>query len=86
MEHEEDNYQYHFVVTFDINKKLFYIDHDALARFDEGPVYVGEGVWKNLDEKTEGFYTTLSTVLHNALQEGNQFVIDAIEAGLNESN
>ena len=82
----EDNYQYSFVVSFDLNKRLFFLDHDALARFDEGPVYAGDGVWKNLDEKTEGFYTTLSTVLHNALQEGNQFVIDAIEAGLNESN
>ena len=83
----EDNYQYSFVVSFDLNKRLFFLDNDTLlARFENGPVYAGDGTWKNLDEKTEGFYTTLSTVLHNALQEGNQFVIDAIEAGLNESN
>lgn len=79
----EDNYQYSFVVSFDLNKRLFFLDNDTLlARFENGPVYAGNGVWKNLDEKTEGLYTTLNTVLHNSLQDGNQFVIDAIEAGL----
>ena len=83
---EEDNYQYSFVVSFDLNEKLFYIDNDTLlARFENGPVYAGDGVWKNLDKKTEGLYTTLNTVLHNALQEGNQFVIDAIEEALKEN-
>jgi hypothetical protein len=80
----EADYQYSFVVSFDLNKKLFFIDREALARFDEGPVYVGEGVWKNLDEKTEGIYDTIEKVLYNALQEGNKFVINAIEEALKE--
>jgi hypothetical protein len=81
---EEDEYQYSFVVGFDLNKKLFFIDREALARFDEGPVYVGEGVWKNLDEKTEGIYDTIEKVLYNALQEGNKFVIDVIKEALQD--
>jgi hypothetical protein len=80
----EADYQYSFVVSFDLNEKLFFIDREALARFDEGPVYVGEGVWKNLDEKTEGIYDTIEKVLYNALQEGNKFVIKAIEEALQE--
>jgi hypothetical protein len=76
--------QYSFVVSFDLNQKLFFIDREALARFDEGPVYVGEGVWKNLDEKTEGIYDTLEKVLYNALQEGNKFVIDVIKEALQD--
>jgi hypothetical protein len=84
MKKEEDEYQYSFVVGFDLNKKLFFIDREALARFDEGPVYVGEGVWKNLDEKTEGIYDTIEKVLYNALQEGNKFVIDVIKEALQD--
>lgn len=82
----EDNYQYSFVVGFDLNEKLFFLDNDTLlARFENGPVYAGNGVWKNLDEKTEGFYTTLNTVLHNSLQDGNTFILDAIEEALKEN-
>lgn len=84
MEHEEDNYQYHFVVAFDLKEKLFFIDSDTSAIFNDGVVYTGDGKWINLDEKTEGFYQTLTTVLHNALQDGNQFVIDAIKEGLKD--
>jgi hypothetical protein len=82
VEHKEDNYQYHFVVAFDLKEKLFFVDSDTSAIFNDGVVYTGDGKWINLDEKTEGLYETLTTVLHNALQESNQFVIDAIETEL----
>jgi hypothetical protein len=82
--HPEDSYLYHFVVTFDMKKKLFYIDDDMLPAL-EGPIWDEKtGEWLSIPEDQEDFYSTLNTVLHNGLQESNQFVIDAIEEALKD--
>ena len=84
--HLEDNYLYHFTVTFDMKKNLFYIDKDLLLSL-EGIVWdEKKGKWLSLPKKQEGFYNLLNTVLHNGLQESNQFVIDAIKAGLEKED